>query len=174
MTICIAAITDHNKIIAVTDKMVTIGMPVATRYEISENNKAIKLNDKCIALFAGNVVYANEILDLAKTQIAALTQPNPSVVEIANVMKGAYFEYWTKQLENQLFQRYSITLATFMANQRNLNDDLVKKVNEILANANLGVLLRVTIPKSVMSFVQSRRNYKQRLGNYRLRMKSII
>lgn len=139
MTICIAAITDNNKIIAITDKMVTIGMPVATRYEISENNKAIKLNDKCIALFAGNVVYANEILENAKTKISALTTPNPSVLEIANLMKASYFEYWSKQLDNQLFQRYSLNLATFMQNQRNLNDDLVKKVNEILANANLGV-----------------------------------
>lgn len=139
MTICIAAITDNSKIIAITDKMITIGMPVATRYEISENNKAIKLNEKCIALFAGNVVYANEILEIAKIKIAALTTTTHTVLEIASIMKSAYFEYWSKQLDNQLFQRYSLTLATFMQNQRNLNDDLVKKVNEILANANLGV-----------------------------------
>ncbi len=139
MTICIAAITDNNKILAITDKMVTIGMPVATRYEISENNKAIKLTEKCIALFAGNVVYANEILEITKVKMSVLTTPNPSILDITNLMKSAYFEYWSQQLDNQLFQRYSLTLATFMQNQRNLNEELVKKVNEILANANLGV-----------------------------------
>ena len=136
MTICIAAIVSNNKIIAITDKMITIGAPVATRYEISEANKAIKLTNKSIALFAGNVLYANEILALAKTKISASTT---RIVDIANIMKNAYFEYWQQQLSNQLFNRYGLTLSTFMQSQKSLNDDLVKKINDILANANLGV-----------------------------------
>lgn len=140
MTICIAAIANKNKIVAITDKMITLGGGVATRYEISENNKAIKLTDKSVALFAGNVLYANEILEIAKTKISA---SNTSISGIANLMKDAYFEYWTKQLDNQLFSRYSLTLATFMANQKNLNEELVKQINNILANTNLGVEILV-------------------------------
>ncbi len=140
MTICIAAISNNNKIIAITDKMITLGGGVATRYEISENNKAIKLTNKSIALFAGNVLSANEILEIAKTKISAT---NTKIEDIANLMKDSYFEYWTKQLDNQLFKRYSLTLATFMQNQKTLNDDLVKQINEILANTNLGVEILV-------------------------------
>lgn len=140
MTICIAAISNNNKIIAITDKMVTLGGGVATRYEISENNKAIKLTNKSIALFAGNVISANEILEIAKTKI---TTSSTKIVDIANLMKDAYFEYWTKQLDNQLFRRYSLTLTTFMQSQKSLNDDLVKQINEILAGTNLGVEILV-------------------------------
>lgn len=140
MTICIAAIANNKKIIAITDKMITIGGGVATRYEISENNKAIKLTDKAIALFAGNVLSANEILEIAKTKISAT---DTKIEDIANLMKDSYFEYWTKQLNNQLFKRYSLTLASFMQNQKMLNDDLVKHINDILANTNLGVEILV-------------------------------
>lgn len=137
MTICIAAIAENNKILAITDKMITIGAPVATRYEIGENNKAIQLTDKSVALFSGNVIYANEILEIVKVKIA--TAAPITIVDLANTVKAAYFEYWSKQLDNQLFQRYSLTLVSFMQNQRNLNEELVKKCNEIIANANLGV-----------------------------------
>jgi len=137
MTICIAAIADNNKVIAITDKMITLGGPVATRYEISENNKAIKLTDKSIALFAGNVLSANEILEIAKGKINNSTTMN--IGQIAEKMREAYFEYWTRTINNQLFQRYSLNLTTFMQNQKTLNDDLVKEINGILANSNSGV-----------------------------------
>lgn len=140
MTICIAAIAENNKIIAITDKMITLGGGVATRYEISENNKAIKLTNKAIALFAGNVLAANEIFQLAKAKIAPTTT---NITTIANSMKEAYFEYWTNSLNNQLFQRYSLTLATFMQKQNTLNEDLVKDINGILANTNIGVEILV-------------------------------
>lgn len=144
MTICIAAIADNNKIIAITDKMLTlgVGVGVATRYEIGGNNKAIKLTNKVVALFAGNVVSANEILDIAKAKIAATTGVL-TVNEVANLMKDSYLEYWTAILNNQIFSRYALTLATFMANQQNLNDGLVRDINGILANTNVGVEILV-------------------------------
>lgn len=66
MTVCVAAISEKNKIIAVTDKLLTIDQPIRTTFEITDNNKVVKLNDKTLALFAGTVIHANEILNLCK------------------------------------------------------------------------------------------------------------
>ncbi|MCX6783955.1 MAG: hypothetical protein NT141_02710 [candidate division WWE3 bacterium] len=140
MTICIAAIAENKKILAITDKMITMGGGVATRYEISENNKAIQLTNKSIGLFSGNVLSANEILSVAREKIKSNSNSSTlSVLDVAELIKSSYFEYWATMLNNQVFCRYALTLETFMQNQKNLNDDLVKEINNILANTNVGV-----------------------------------
>lgn len=136
MTICIAAIAENNKIIAMTDKMVTLGAPVVTRYEITESNKAVELGPKIVGLFAGNVVYANEILELAKQKI----QPTMTdVLEVAKIVQTSFQEYFQTTLTELIFNRFGITLPVFMGNQKNLDEDLVKKINEIIINTNLQV-----------------------------------
>ena len=69
MTICIAGIAENKKIVAFTDRMLTISAPVRTAFEITENNKAIKLANKVVAMFAGDVLKANSILEIAKSKI---------------------------------------------------------------------------------------------------------
>ncbi len=141
MTICIAGIVESNKVIAITDKMITLGGGVATRYEIGENNKVIQLSDRALALFAGNVIAANEIFSIAKNKIAAATSPN--VLDLASIMKESYLEHWKTGLNEQLFQRFNISLDIFVNNQRVLDEGLVKQINGIIMNANLGVEILV-------------------------------
>lgn len=141
MTICIAGIVESNKIIAITDKMITLGGNVATRYEIGENNKVIKLTEKSLALFAGNVIAANEIMAIAKTKIEA--ESNPTITRLATLFKESYHEHWKKGLNEQLLQRFNISLEVFVSNQRVLDQALVGKINEIILNANLGVEILV-------------------------------
>ena len=62
MTICIAAISENEDILAIADKKLTSNHGVTSGYEISENKKIVELTSRCVAMFAGNVVNANELL----------------------------------------------------------------------------------------------------------------
>jgi len=141
MTICIAAIAENSKIVAITDKMLTLPAPVATKYEVNENSKAIKLGSKVVGLFAGGVIAANEILHLAKSKIEE--RKCKTVLEMANTVAEAYKEHWQADVKNSLLDRFGLDLAVFMANQKNLDDELVKGINTFLVNKNTGVTIIV-------------------------------
>ncbi len=150
MTICIGAIADGNKIIAITDKMLTLANPLlTTKYEISENNKAIPLNSKVCGLFAGDVIQGNEILAKVRTELLKgesfgqetipEVEKHHEVEQIALLTKEAYANQWKKVIEENLLSRYGMTIDVFMANHNRLDPDLVKKINNILGEYNLGV-----------------------------------
>lgn len=130
MTICIAGISEQNKIIAITDKMYTVGSQPVTKYEINENNKAICLHEKTIGLFSGDVLRANEILDRSKALIKLLQ--NPTVKDIAEAVNTAYKTYWKEILDNFLTMRYGFDLAVFMANNQTLNQNLVNEITKVI------------------------------------------
>ncbi len=136
MTICIAGIAENKKIVACTDKMLTIEAPVKTAFEITENNKAIKLADKVVAMFAGDVLKANAVLKLAKTNIQ---NANTSTEKVAEIVEKAYKEQWVSDIENALLQRFGLDRKTFVNKQKELDPELVKGVNNLIGNYNLGV-----------------------------------
>lgn len=136
MTICIAGITENDKIVAITDKMLTLSTSPVTKYEFNENNKAIQLSDKIVGLFSGDVIIANEILNLAKIKINPATD---TVEQVANHVNDAFKEYWQSTIENFLQMRYMIGLAYFMQNQSNLDAGLVKQVTELLMKYTIEV-----------------------------------
>ncbi len=137
MTICIAAISEKNKVVSITDKMLTLGEPVRTAYEISENNKIIPLNDSVVALFAGDVIHANEILQVA---LKNLSSANPeSVRDIAEIVNGSFTQHWQSIITNVLQRRFQIDHQTFMHNQPKFDPDLVKQVSQFIANLRIDV-----------------------------------
>lgn len=135
MTICIAGISEHSKIIGITDKMLTLSTTPITKYEISENNKAIKLNDKVIGLFAGDVISANEILNLALGTI----DPADTVEVVAQKVNEAYRAYWQSVIDNFLTRKYMLTFDVFMKNHNNLNAELVNEVTKMLMQYTIDV-----------------------------------
>ncbi|OGJ21951.1 MAG: hypothetical protein A3J60_02165 [Candidatus Pacebacteria bacterium RIFCSPHIGHO2_02_FULL_46_9] len=137
MTICIAAISEKKKVVSITDKMLTLEEPVRTTYEISDNNKVIPLNDTVVALFAGDVIHANEILELAKQNLVALTPV--SVREIAEIVNQAFSQYWENLINNFLQRRFKISHQQFMHNQGSFDGDLVKQISQIIAGTKIGV-----------------------------------
>ena len=141
MTVCIAGISESGKIIAITDKMLTTTTPTATKYEISSNKKAIRLTDKSVALFAGEVIHANEILSAAKKKLAA--SPSQTVEGAANAVVEAYREYVTRLINDHLFSKFGIDRAVFMANHKNLDPDFVKNTNKVISEYNLQVQIIV-------------------------------
>lgn len=132
MTICIAAISENDKIVAVTDRMFTLQQPVATTYEITENNKAIELTDSVIALFAGDVIHANAILQRARNNLNNANPAPTTTKEIAEIVNKSYSEYWESVVTNVLMRQYQITFQQFMHNQGSFDVDLVKKLNDFI------------------------------------------
>lgn len=141
MTVCIAAIAEKKQIVAVTDKMLTIGTPIATSFEINESNKVSQLSDKVLALFAGDVVHANEILKIARSKLSATSSTD--VFKCAEAVKDAYQEFWEKLVSNYLYTRYKITLEQFMNNQGSFEGELIKHVNSIATKFSIDVQILV-------------------------------
>lgn len=138
MTICIAAISENKRILAVTDKMITIENPIRTTFEISDNNKIAQLTDKTMALFAGDVIQANEILKKAKTGIGNPTG-QVKVFDIANKVRDAFSAHWESVVSNYLFTRYRLNLEDFTKNQGSFDADLIKQVNELISKFQINV-----------------------------------
>jgi len=139
MTICIAGITERSKIVAITDKMLTIGAPVTTKFEVSGNDKAIKISEKVVALFAGDVIQANEILTRAKVVIDGKTD----VREISEAVVGAYKEQYKFLVTEHLLSKFGITLDIFMANHRNFDAEMVRNVTDTISKYNLDAIVIV-------------------------------
>lgn len=135
MTICIVGIAENKKIIAISDKMLTLGVPIATTFEISENDKVIKLAEKTVALFAGEVITANEILNILKEKI----NEDSSISSIANETVNSYREYFRKMISENIFERFGIKLDYFIKNQKKLDDEFVRRINNIIMEAKIGV-----------------------------------
>ncbi len=142
MTICIAAISERDKIIAVTDKMLTLERPnMTTTFEISDSNKVCDLTDKTLALFAGDVIHANEILKRTKDKIDA--KKPTTVIEVANMTNEAFTEHWESVISKWLTLRYKVDLETFMKNQQAFDSDLIKRINTIVADFDIGVQILI-------------------------------
>jgi 20S proteasome alpha/beta subunit len=139
MTICIAVIADNKDVIAIADKKLTLNHGLTSVYEISENKKIVQLTPKCVAMFAGNVVAANEILKLAKKTI----QATDDVSGVAHKISNAYAEKLREAIDTQILQKYSLDLDKFNAQQRVLDPTFVGSVIETINNASLGVEILV-------------------------------
>lgn len=139
MTICIAAISENNKIVAVTDRMLTLQEPVTTAFEITENNKAIELNETVVALFAGDVIHANEILTRAKNKLSETATPPSTTKEIAEIVNSAFTEHWESIITNFLTRKFQLTFQQFMHNQGSFDADLVKQINQFISQIQINV-----------------------------------
>ena len=117
--------------------MLTLENPIRTTFEISDNNKIAQLTDKTMALFAGDVIQANEILKKAKANIG--TPASNKVIDIANAVRDAFSEHWESVVSNYLFTRYRLNLEDFTKNQGSFDPDFIKQVNEIITKFQINV-----------------------------------
>jgi hypothetical protein len=140
MTICIAAVTGNKRVVAVTDKMLTLSAAMVTKYQVAENNKAIPLSKKVLGLFAGDVVQANEILSRAKNKIADTDDVNSA----AEKLKEAFCDFRKQVIEDNLLIRFGLTWDIFVKSQSSLDPNLVAKIAEVLGQYRVDVQVIIT------------------------------
>jgi len=140
MTICIAAIAERNKIVAVTDKMTTLVAPVPTTFEMNDGNKVIPLDDKICALFAGDVIHGNEILNLALSYVSQNKGQNPmSVLQVAENVNQAFRDHWEARIANYLEMKFKLDLKTFMHNHPKFDPDFVRNTTRLISKFKIEV-----------------------------------
>ena len=54
-------------------------------------------------------------------------------------MQSSYKEQWVRDIEGALLQRFGLDRKTFINKQKGLDADLVKTINNLIGNYNLGV-----------------------------------
>lgn len=135
MTICIGAISDNNSIVAIADKMVTLTGGVVSTYEINENQKIIELGNNTVAMFAGNVLYANNLLSDIKPSITE----TDTVRMIADKIASAYQSQLKHLINSDVLSRFGIDIETFMQQQAAYDNAFINSTVELISSADLGV-----------------------------------
>ena len=141
MTICIAAISESKDILAIADKKFTNSLGVTSGYQINENKKIVEVTPKCLALFAGNIVNANEVLAIAKKII----KPTDSVPAVADKIKNAYMQRLRSAINDEILSKFGLDIDSFNAQQKSLDTTFINSVIETIndPNTTLGVQIIV-------------------------------
>lgn len=100
MTICIAAACDGGKhIVVATDRMVTAGPPLNLEFE-PPLTKIECLGKGCIALAAGSLPFADQIISEAKGKVG-VTQP-PPVDAVCQLVQQSYMAFRNHLIDDQV------------------------------------------------------------------------
>ena len=138
MTVCIAALYENGKgAVLASDHMITASIPIGYEFENEETSKIVQLTDESYALFAGNVLYGDQILQSAIESIAADGQQN--VRGIAEQVKTCYARFRLAYLVERFLAPRGLTMESYYAQQDKLNARIVEDIDQALSHLDLGV-----------------------------------
>src|SRR3972149_168422 len=140
MTICIAALFNNGAgCVLVSDQMITAHIPMGYEFENDEVEKIVKIQGSGLihALISGNVLFANEVIDKAKEQIAA---KGVNVVDVAtDMLRDSYREVRLMHVSRDELESRGLTLQTYYQRQQSLFQPLVQILDNALRKYDLGV-----------------------------------
>ena len=145
MTICIAALYDKGAgAVLVSDKMVTARIPMGYEFEHDETTKIIGLDGdgSVYALISGDVMRGNEILNVAKAQIAQ-NNGNVTASQAAELVRAAYQQVRLANVIHRELEPRGLDLQNYYSVQQQLSPQVVQIIDQALANADLGVEMLV-------------------------------
>lgn len=140
MTVCIAASYNNGEgFILASDQMLTIHYPMAYEYENEEFEKISLISEELpiYCLSAGNAIFANEIIEKAKSQIRS--KDIKSVDLAAQEIRDAYMQYRLLRLIRSELETRGLDLNTYYKNQRALSADIIQLIDRAFKVTNLGV-----------------------------------
>jgi len=140
MTVCIAASYNNGEgFVLTSDQMLTLHYPMAYSYENEEFEKISLISDKLpiYCLSAGNAIFAQEIIDTAKTQIK--NKDIKLVDQAAQEVCEAYVRYRLLRLIRSQLQIRGLDLNSYYKNHRTLSPDTVQLIDRNFRITNLGV-----------------------------------
>jgi 20S proteasome alpha/beta subunit len=146
MTVCIAAICESGKTIVVAADRMFTNPALSTEFETDEQ-KIERIGNKCVALPAGNSVFATEVLELVQSRLGSNKEPrfHTLIESVRNVYSevrarkaeeivispilGADFQ--TARVKGVSLPNYlekqekAYQQVTMMQNQQNFNADII-------------------------------------------------
>ena len=145
MTVCIVALFDNGKgAVLASDHMITASIPIGYEFENDETSKIHQLTDSTYVLFAGNVLFGDEIVQTARMTIASEGQEH--VKGIADIVKDKYKDFRLNYIEERYIAPRGLTLESYYGRQGTLNPYIVQAVDQAMENENIGVEFIVVGP----------------------------
>ena len=132
MTVCIAAITERNSVIGVSDRMLTAG---DIEFE-PQQMKVWPLSRSIYALIAGDATLQAEIMKRVENDIVQRITNAPTdwipIREAAELYCKEYKQLLRQNAEADILQPVGMDLNTFLAQQKRLNTSFVTSTAEAL------------------------------------------
>jgi hypothetical protein len=170
MTICIAAICNNGQAVVVAaDRMFTAGPPLNLEFE-PPVSKLEQMTPGCLALAAGQSVYASEILRQARDVLH--TEQGAKVLQITDICKRVFITFRNGKIEEQLinlnlgpdfalFRERGLSLPSYLQAQPGIYQNLVIQMNQFNLNVELmfagndeagGHIYHLTHPGTVLNY----------------------
>ena len=96
MTVCIAAVCDSGKAIVVAADRMFTNPGLSTEFE-TEEQKIERIGSKCVALPAGNSVFATEVLELVQSRLGKNREPR--FHDLIESVRNIYAEVRSRKAE---------------------------------------------------------------------------
>lgn len=138
MTMCLGALYESGKgCVLQSDQMITIGYPLAIEYEQSDPPKINEITNDCYVLIAGNVLFANQIIDIVKNKVKD-SKNNPKI-NLIEEFRLAYQKIRHTTITQNIVEPRGLTFDQYLANQTRLDQKIVAMIDQEYKMYNLGV-----------------------------------
>lgn len=140
MTVCAAAICEYNRVIGVSDRMITTG---DIEFEPPQT-KVFHLSSSLCVMTAGDTTLQTEIMRDVEIAVAERVVSEPSnwwrVRDVAELYRGYYEEVRLSRAESAILAPLGLDRDSFMTEQASMEPSLVRSlVNELTDYALHGV-----------------------------------
>ena len=157
MTVCIAALYgDGGGAVLVSDRMVTAHFPIGYEFEHQEDTKIIALDgaDAVRVMLAGDVLRGNEVLNVARLQLAqhegGVTAPG-----VADIVRQAYQKVRLANIVHRELEPRGLDLGSYYGRHQQLSPQVVQIVDQAMCTADLGVEMLVVGPNGAGHTIHS-------------------
>lgn len=138
MTVCVAALCDGGQgVVLAADHMITAHFPIGYEFEDDRFSKVHRISANAYAMFAGDVVSGDAIVEMARNAVRDNGMSN--VGEIAALVSSVYGQYRHMQAAQLCLSPRGLTLERYYELHPVLNPGIVGSIDEALMTHNIGV-----------------------------------
>jgi len=137
MTVCIAALYDSGKgCVLVSDQMTTAHFPIGYEFENDEVEKIVQVNASIsvYALIAGDVLFANEVIEGVRKEIA--TQGTTVTSGIAELFRKSYQDARRQRIIRNELEPRGLDLPTYYQNHKNILPQIIQLIDNAFKTYN--------------------------------------
>lgn len=135
MTICIAALYGNGVgCILASDQMTTAHFPIGYEFENEEVEKIVKINENVYVLISGDVLFANEVINLTNQRIKI--DNIQAVSGIAEALRSSYQSVRRNRIARNELEPRGIDLNGYLGMQQRLLPALVQIIDQAFRTFN--------------------------------------
>lgn len=138
VTVCVAAICDHNTVIGASDRMITAG---DVQFEPPQTKVAMMTSSIGI-MTSGDTTINSQILQSVHMEMIELLEADPdyewTVKEVAELYAHFYNEIRERGAEKAYLTPIGLTMESFISRQKEMSPDFVTRVGTEMMNYSPG------------------------------------